>query len=111
MPQLAKRLRLDLADPLACDVERAADFLEGVFGAVAHTEAHFENLLFARRESAQNLVGLVFQIRDDDVIDWRDRGAILDEIAQMRVFLFSDWSLERDRLLGDLHDLADLRHR
>src|SRR5262249_54341369 len=29
----------------------------------------------------------------------------------MRIFLFSDWSFERDRLLRDLQYLANFRHR
>ena len=73
MAQLAKRLRFDLADPLAGDVERAAHLLEGVLGAVADAEAHLEHLLFARGESAQHLAGLFFQIRDDDMVDGRSR--------------------------------------
>src|SRR5947207_1753144 len=99
VPQLAQRLRLDLADPLAGDVERAAHFLQGVLGAVADAEAHLEDLLFARSKRAENLTGLLLEVGDDDVIDRRDDAAILDEVAEMRVFLFSDGSLERDRLL------------
>src|SRR4051812_30275336 len=111
MAQLAERLRLDLANALARHVERAAHFLERVLGAVADAEAHLEHLLLARRERAQHLAGLLLQVRDDHVIDRRDDAAILDEIAEMRIFLFSDRSLERDRLLRDLHDLAHLRNR
>src|SRR2546428_9169420 len=109
MPQLAQRLRFDLADALASDIERAADFFERVLGAIADAEAHLENLLLARRERAKNFVRLLFEIGDDHVIDRRDRAAILDEVAKMRVFLFADRCLEGDRLLRDLHDLDYLR--
>ncbi len=36
---------------------------------------------------------------------------VLDEVAEVRIFLFADRRLERDRLLGDLEDLADLVER
>ncbi len=38
-----------------------------------------------------------------------DGHAVFDEVSEVRVFLFSDGSLERDGLLCDLEDLADLR--
>ena len=41
----------------------------------------------------------------------RDGHAVFDEVAEVRVFLFSDGSFERDGLLRDLEDLADLRDR
>src|SRR6185436_9472200 len=91
--ELAERFRLDLADPLAGDVERAAHFLQRVLGTVAHAEAHLEHLLLARGEGAQDLAGLLLEVRDDHVIDGGDHAAVLDEIAEMRVFLFSDRSL------------------
>src|SRR5205807_4388988 len=61
MPQLAQRLRFDLADALACDIERAANLFECVLGAVADAEAHLENLLLARCERAKNFVRLLFE--------------------------------------------------
>jgi hypothetical protein len=36
---------------------------------------------------------------------------VLDEVAQVAVLLLADGCLERDRLLGDLEDLAHLVHR
>ncbi len=44
-------------------------------------------------------------------VDRRDDGAVLDEVAQVRIFLLADRRLEGDRLLRDLHDLADLGDR
>src|SRR5437899_5518410 len=69
MPQLAQGLRLDLSNALARDVERAADLFQRVLGAVADAKAHLQHLLFARCQSAQNFVRLLFQIGDDDVVD------------------------------------------
>src|SRR5436305_4525096 len=111
MAQLAERFRLDLADAFAGHVERAADFFERVLGAVADAEAHLEDLLLARGERAQDFVRLLFQVRNDHVINRRDHAAIFDEIAEVRIFLFADRRFERDRLLRDLHDLAHFRDR
>src|SRR5687767_2116498 len=86
MPELAKGFRLDLADPLARHIERAAHFLERVLGTVADAEAHLQDLLLTRGERAQDLGGLFLEIRDDDVLGGGDHAAILDEIAEMRVF-------------------------
>src|SRR5690554_994219 len=48
--QLAQRLGLDLADPLAGDVELLADLLEGVVGVHVDAEAHAQHLGLARSE-------------------------------------------------------------
>jgi hypothetical protein len=41
----------------------------------------------------------------------RDHVLVLDEVAEVRVFLLADGRLEGDGLLGDLEDLADLVER
>src|SRR6202035_5252969 len=111
MAQLAQGLRLDLADALAGDVEGAPHLLERVLGAVADAEAHLEHQLLARRQGLQHLAGLVLQVGEDHRLDRRDGVLVLDEVAEMRVLLLADGRLERDRLLGDLHDLPHLRSR
>src|SRR5512141_2006621 len=83
MAELAQRLGLDLPDPLAGDVERPADFFEGVLGAVADAEPHLQDLLLPRRERLQYPAGLVLQVRDEDRVDRREDLPVLDEIAQM----------------------------
>src|SRR5947209_1946563 len=111
MPELPQRLRFDLADALAGDGEALTDLFERVLAAVADAEAHLDNLLFARRERLEHRLGLLLQVQIDHRFGGRHDLAILDEIAQMRIFLFADRRLERDRLLRDLEDLADLRYR
>ena len=54
MLELAQRLRFDLADALARDVELLADLLERVIGIHVDTEAHTQHLGFARRELSQH---------------------------------------------------------
>ena len=109
--QLAQGLRFDLADALAGDGKGLADFFQRVFAAIFEAEAHLDDLLFARGQGAQDLRGLVLEVHVDDGLGGRDYGAILDEISKVRIFLFTDWSFERDGLLGDLQDLADLGDR
>jgi hypothetical protein len=48
--ELPERLRLDLADALARDVEARADLFERVIGALADAEAKPQDLLLAGRE-------------------------------------------------------------
>src|SRR5688572_8657131 len=111
MAQLAQRLRLDLPYPFARYREVLAHFFERVLAAVADAEAHLDDLLFARRQRLQHRLGLFLQIEVDDRFRRRHGGAVLDEVAEVRIFLFADRRLERDRLLRDLEDLADLRDR
>jgi hypothetical protein len=47
-PQLAERLGLDLADALARQLEALADLLEGQVAGRVDSEAHPQDLLFAR---------------------------------------------------------------
>src|SRR5579872_4457360 len=106
--ELAQSLRFDLADALARDREALAHFFERVLAAVADAEAHLDHFLFARRERLQHRFGLFLQVQVDHRLGGRHDLAILDEIAQMRIFLLANRRLERDRLLRDLEDLADL---
>src|SRR5687768_17445487 len=109
--ELPERLRFDLADSLAGDVERASDLLERVLGAVADSEAHLQDLLLARRERLQDPPRLVLEVRDEHGVDRGEDLAVLDEVSEVRIFFLADRSLERDRLLRDLHDLAHLGDR
>jgi hypothetical protein len=111
MTQFAQRLGFDLADAFAGDRERLADFFQRVLGAVFQPEAHLDDLLLARRQRAQHLRGLLLEVDVDHGLGRRDHGAVLDEVAEMRIFLFADGRLQRDGLLGDLQHLAHLGHR
>src|SRR3954468_15113517 len=88
--QLAESLRLDLADALARHLEVLAHFLEGVVGLLADAEAHAEDLLLARRERRQDLAGLVGEVHGDTALGRRDDRLVLDEVAQVAVFLLAD---------------------
>src|SRR5213079_3187320 len=87
------------------------DFLERVIALLADAEAHAEDLLLARRERREDLAGLIREVDADDALARRDDRLVLDEVTEVAVFLFADRRLERDRLLRDLQDLADLVER
>ena len=108
MPEFAEGLGFYLADALAGDLEGLADLFEGVLGAVFEAEAHLDDTLFARGQGAQDLRGVLLEVDADDGVGRADGHAVFDEVAEVRVFLFADGGLERDGLLGDLEDLADL---
>ncbi len=109
--QLAEGLCFDLADALACDLEALADFFQGVLGAVFETETHLDDALFARGESAEDLRGVLLEVDADDGLRRRDGLAVFNEVAEVRIFLFTDGRFERDGLLRDFEDLADLGDR
>src|SRR5579862_3254236 len=109
MPQFPQRLRFDLPDTFASDRERLADLFERVLGTVFQPKAHLDDLLFARRKRAQNLSCLVLEIDIDDSFSRRNYRTVFDEVAQMRIFLFTYGRFQGDWFLCDLQDLADLR--
>ena len=111
MAQFAQRLGLDLADAFAGYCERLAYFFEGVLAAVFEAEAHFDYFFFAWGQRAQDLSGLVLEVHVDHGFGRGDYGAVLDEVAEMRIFFFANWRFEGDWLLRDLQNLAHFRHR
>src|SRR5580692_8147895 len=88
--QLPQRLGFDLPDSFARDGERLAYFFQGVFTAVFQTEAHLDYFFFARGERAQDLASLVLEVHVDYRFGRGDYGAVFDEVAEVRVFLFAN---------------------
>src|SRR5262245_18837322 len=111
MPQLAQRLRFDLPDALARDREALADLLERVLAAVADAEPHLDHLLLTRRERLEHRLGLLLEVEVDHRFGRRHHLPILDEVAEMRIFLLADRRFEGDRLLRDLQHFANLGYR
>src|SRR3954470_13271023 len=111
MPQLAKRFRLDLTDALARDVELASHFFERARPAVLEAEAQLEHAPFAEREPLEDALHLLLEQLVRCRVRWRERLVVGDEVAEVAVLFLTDRRLERDRLLRDLDDLADLVRR
>src|SRR5689334_8488037 len=106
--ELAQRLRLDLSYTLARDGEFLADLFQRMVGFLADAEAHPEHLLLARCERRQDLARLLLEIDVHHRVRRRHDALVLDEVAEMAVFLLADRRLEGDGLLGDLQDFAHL---
>src|SRR5581483_9040778 len=106
MPQLAQCLGFYLPDTFAGYRKRLADFFERVLAAVFQTKAHLDDFLLARRERAQHLRSLVFQVDVDHGFGRRNYAAVLDEVAKVRIFLFADRRFEGDGLLCDLQNFS-----
>src|SRR3712207_1897707 len=110
--EFAQRLGFDLSDALAGDGEVLADLFERVLGAGgAEAEAHLDDLLLARRQRRQDLVRYLAQVRRHDRVGRVLNRLVLDEVAEVRVFLLADGRLQTYRLLRDLQNLAHLRDR
>src|SRR5687768_17992661 len=106
--QLPQRLRLDLTDALARDIELAADLFERPRAAVLQTEAQLQHATLATGEALEHALDLLLQQLVRRRVRWRECLVVGDEVAEVAVLFLADRRLERDRLLGDLHDLADL---
>src|SRR5665213_3972957 len=102
VPQLAQRLRLDLANALARDVELLADLFQRVVGVHLDAEAHPQHLRLARRQRVEDVLADIAQARVDRGVGRRHRRLVLDEVAQMRIVVVADRRFHRDRLLADL---------
>src|SRR5262245_66617274 len=111
MAELAQRLRLDLADPLAGHVELLADLLEGPGTPVLEAESELEHAPLAAGQRVENALDLLLEELVRGRLCRGQRTPILDEVAEMRILLLTDRGLEGDRLLRDLDDLADLLGR
>jgi len=107
MAQFSQCLGLDLADAFAGYCERLADFFERVLGTVFQSEAHLDDLLFARGQRAQHLRSLVFEVDVDHGFGRRNDRAVFDEVAQVRIFLFANRRFEGDGFLSNLQDFPN----
>ena len=91
--------------------ELLADFLQRVVGVHADAEAHAQHAFLARGQAREHAGDGLLQVRLDRGVDRDHRILVLDEIAEVRILLVADRRFEADRLLGDLHHLADLLER
>lgn len=111
MSQFAQRLRFDLTDPLAGHGEILSDLLERVVAALANPEAHLENLLFARREGGQHPEGSLCEVAVKNGVLGTEGTCVLDEVAHLAGFLFTNGRFEAHGFLRNLQDHSDLFDR
>src|SRR5438552_1032109 len=108
VPQLAQRLRLDLTDALACDVELTAHLFERAGAPVLETETQLQHAPLPAGESLEDRLDLLLEELVRRGIARRQGLVVGDEVPEVRILFLADRRLERDRLLRDLHDLAHL---
>src|SRR5215210_2263876 len=106
--KLLQALVLDLADALACDVERAAHLVERARVLAAEAVAKLEDAPFAVGEVLERLAErLLGEDLGSAVV--RGLGALVgDELAELRLLLVADRLLERHRRLRGALDRVDL---
>src|SRR3989339_1415992 len=104
---LLQHLGLDLADALARDPELLTHLFKRVPDAVPETEAHLDNLPFARGEELEHRVHVLFAELPVRGVERIHGVFILDEIPQLAVFFRPHRRLERDDVLADLLDVPD----
>ena len=106
--QLLQRLVLDLADPLARDVEGAADLVERARMLAAEAVAQLEHAAFAVGEVLQRLAQRLLREDLGGALVRRLGALVGDELAELRLLLVADRLLQRDGRLGGALDRVDL---
>src|SRR4051812_10659913 len=106
--QLLQRLVLDLADPLARDIERAAHLVERARVLAAEPVAQLEHAALAVREVLERLAQRLLGEDLGGAVIRRLRALIGDELAELRLLLVADRLLERYRRLRRALDRVDL---
>src|SRR4051812_43706773 len=83
--QLAQRLRLDLTDPLASDVELLADLFERARPTVLQAEPELEHASLAARERIEHCLDLLLEQLVRCRFGRGQGAAVLDEVAEVGV--------------------------
>src|SRR3954466_4986076 len=106
--QLLQRLVLDLADPLARDVERAANLVERARVLAAEAVAQLEYAALAVREVLERLAQRFLREDLGGAVVRRLGPLVGDELAELGLLLVADRLLERHRRLRRALDRVDL---
>ncbi|AEW75283.1 hypothetical protein EcWSU1_03855 [Enterobacter ludwigii] len=111
MAQFTQRLRFDLTDTFAGNVELFTHFFQRMVGVHIDTETHTQHFCFTGGQASQNVVCCSTQALGRRRVQRQLEGGILDEITQMRIFIITDWCFHGDWLFGDLQHFTDLVFR
>src|SRR4051812_18311842 len=106
--QLLQRLVLDLADPLAGDVEGPADLVQGPRMLAAEPVTELEHAALAVGEVLEGLLQRLLGEQLGGPLEGRLGALIGDELAELRLLLVADRLLQRDRRLRRALDRVDL---
>src|ERR1700674_1398112 len=88
--QFAQGLGFDLADALAGYPKALAHLFQRSLVAVDQAEAQLQHAPFARRQGVEHVLDLGVQHRQGRRVLWRDRLAVLDEVAQVGVLFLAN---------------------
>src|SRR3954469_17529503 len=110
-PELLQALILDLADPLAGDVERATHLVERPRMLAVEPVAELEDPALAVREGAEDLFQRLLAHRDVCRLVGQRHVLVREEVPELGLLLVADRLLERDRGLRAPLDLLDLLDR
>src|SRR6476660_1781609 len=102
MPHFAQGFCLDLADPLASNLELPPYFFQRSAITVDETETLLKNLPFPVRERFQDILNFFLEQNDRGHVARIFGASILDEIAKVGFLALSYRRLQRDRLLCHL---------
>src|SRR5439155_1283179 len=105
--QVLERVALDLADPLAGEVELLAHLVQRAGAAVVEAEAHAHDRSRAFRQRPQDRAQAVLQQAEVDHVGRHRRVAVLDELTEGRGSVIADRRLEREGLAAVAEDLLD----
>src|SRR5215208_1566860 len=92
--QLLQRLVLDLADPLAGDVEGPPDLVERTRVLAAEPVAELEHAPLAVGEVLERLAQRLLRQKVGGAVEWRLGLLVRDELAELRLLLVADGLLE-----------------
>src|SRR5262245_163848 len=102
MPHFAQSFCLNLADPLASDLELPPYFFQCSAVAVDQTEPLLKDLPFSIGERFQDILDLFLQQNDCSHVARVFGSPVLDEIAKVAFLALAYWCLQRDRMLRPL---------
>src|SRR5258708_3282411 len=106
--KLLQRLVLDLADPLARDVERPPDLVERARVLAAEAVAQLEHAPLPVGEVLERLAQRLLREDLGGALVRRLGALVGDELAELGLLLVTDGLLERDRSLRRALDRVDL---
>src|SRR4051794_27072725 len=106
--KLLERLVLDLPDPLAGDVEGAADLVQGPRMLAAEPVTELEHATLAVGEVLEGLLQRLLGEQLSGALEGGLGSLICDELTELRLLLVANRLLQRDRSLRRALDRIDL---